>query len=235
MGCVPTSLLAPARAAKIPRLKRVFDLDQDRQYRRQQRQRHRHVEQLQRACTAQVAPDAGAERGPGPGAGQGHDQRDQGDDRHLKVEVRALAGGVGGDRAHRHQPGLGIDPLERRGLQEGERLSRAAITHHRGAAPDLESQPQQIGATDDLHDGLQQRRGKQDRGQAQPHQQQHHGKADRYARQMGQAARQAKARAGGSQHHIIGPGRERHDGRKDQDGKSGFQRHGRELRAKPRI
>ncbi len=83
-----------------------------------------------------------------------------------------FAGQKGADGGHRHDPGLGVDPLERgRGPKSHGRGRSCRVGWGGGGVGQLPGQPQQVGRADPAHGAVDQREALQHGVQAQAHQQ----------------------------------------------------------------
>ena len=93
----------------------------------QQQRRHGQIEGAQGGRAIQPAAHAHAERRPDRHRRRVDDHEDEGDQGHIGRQM--IRRRIGRDRADRHRPGLGIDPLEGCGLQERHGLcARLALT-----------------------------------------------------------------------------------------------------------
>ena len=142
-----------------------------------QQRRHRPIEPPRDARVGQRAAHRRAESHPHAAARDGDDkigQRDDGDIARVVVDDR-----IGGQRAQRDHPALGIDPLERRRAQEAERRCARLPLADRPGGRDLPGEPQHVGGAEITHRRQQRGNAREDRHKAEADQRHHDARSRR--------------------------------------------------------
>jgi MFS family permease len=192
--------------------------------RERQEPAQRQVEHAPRAGATQDALDGGAEREPEKPAGERGKNEQAPEECGLHGGATGVRAKIRAGGAHGHQPRLGIDPLEDRGLHEpdGPAHRRALRAGGRG---DLPREPEQECDSAALERGQRPGVPEHRAAEAERHQEHHQAHADCHPEQARQAAQDAGPGAGCRQHHVAGPrGDRRHDG-KEQKGDRLLERH----------
>ncbi|KAG1167476.1 hypothetical protein G6F35_017721 [Rhizopus arrhizus] len=99
---------------------------------------------------------------------------------------------VGRHHAYGHHPGLGVDPLERCGLQEREGLAARVAVFHAARIGDLPGQVKQVRGAGVLQHRVQLGHLLEHRTQPDAHQEDHQREAQVHAQQMRHAAAEAE-------------------------------------------
>lgn len=161
-------------------------------------------------------PQPRAESGPGGARSRAHD----GEERREQNDVLWKAGerGIGGDGAERDDPALGVDPLERGTLEEGERAALLLPLLDRARSPDRPGEIEEIRRTRILQQGVERGIELEDGAEPDADEEDHQAEAERDAQHMRQRAREAEVQPRGHQHDVVRPRREQHHGGEKEEG-----------------
>ncbi|MNL19885.1 hypothetical protein D3C87_1411090 [compost metagenome] len=119
---------------------------------------------------------------------------------------------VRADGADSHNPGLGIDPLERGSAQVADRFALALLTvRDRPGMGDFPRQIQQIRRADVTQHGVEHRVSLEHRAQSETDRHHQYEEAAGNAEHMGDRAVKAEVHAGCQQHRVVRAGRDRGD------------------------
>lgn len=189
-----------------------------------EQQRHDDIERPHMPRVLEEAAEPRAEGSPGR-ARRHAEHRERGREQHY-VPRKAGECRVGGNRAERDDPALGVDPLERHPLKEGQRPALLLALLDLAGGADRPGEIEEIGGARVFQHHIERGIDLEDGAEPDAEQEHHQPEADGDAEHVRQRAREAEIQPRTHQHDVVRPRREQHHDGEEEKGGEEFEGHG---------